>query len=383
MSSPRFFVWYLAVAFGVAMAPAFPAMAQRAPERAEPSGGDLTQAFESAQASAKGSDSLDAAYELLGIAGSSQQRNAKALSDKASAAFVDLVQRSSAAALRKGGTTARDTLDQLVDLRFFARSQELTTAMNALDTALRSLFPAVAQALEQRIDTATEFDDQIESLNDYASLQASAAQVLMNDIATRIGSAIDTRLVKLETAANQATDAMERGRRVNAVAESKRARDGQVADATANNVDAVASQLKASGNRTEESTRAPTGEEVRADLIGESSCIETGYHSKPSDPQVQRTHDRECINSGRVPTTTNRCPMKDLSLTCFEKFANNGETIIYIYHNTPEEDYFRSKCGKEDLIPGDRIPASGATFRGKDTTLAFVCAPSGHEVTRD
>ena len=259
MSSPRFFVRLLIAAVGISLIPADPAMAQAqgATERVEPAG-DLQKAFETALASAKGSESLDAAYDLLGVAGTAQERGLKPLAEQSATTFVELVQRASAAALRKGGSTAHDTLDQLVDLRFFARSQEVVPAMTGLDAALRSLFPAVAKDIEQHIDKATEFDDQVAALSELTSLQASAAQVLMNDIAARAGAAIDARLVKLETAANQAAEDSERGRRLNSVAEAKRAREEQVADATANNVDTGAVQLKASG-RTEESTRAGTG----------------------------------------------------------------------------------------------------------------------------
>jgi hypothetical protein len=379
MSSPRFIAFpILAVAaiYLVALSPV--AAQQHAGEHVE-SANELQATFDSAAASAKVSDGLDPAYDLLGIAGSAQARGMKPLGDKASAAFVDLVQRSAAVAQRKGGSLARDTLDQLIDLRFFARSQDVAAAMAGIDTALRGLFPFVAQAVEKRFDTATEWDEKLDALNDLASLQAAATQVLMNDLAGTTGAAFDTRLAAVQDLANQPTDETERGRRLNGVAESKRSREEQIADAKANNVETVAN-LKASG-RTEESTRGNTGESVSPELMGETSCIETGYRPGIAATQ-QRTHDRECVNSGRLPSTQ-RCPVANLSLACYQPLTN-GEKIIYAYRNTPEEGYFRSKCAKDDVIPGNKVPPSGAPFRAPDVSLAFTCAPSaGADATAD
>jgi hypothetical protein len=250
MSSHRSRTCSLAFAtIGLALLFALPAMAAAPAQRNEQAqaNAELQQAFEAAQTSARTSDSLDPGYELLGIAGTAKSRDLKPLAPNAAAAFVDLVQRATAGAQRKRGSTARDTLDQLVDLRFLAKSEEVQPAMAALDTAMRTLFPEVSDALQKSIDAAKDWDEKLTLLNDLASLQSSAVQVMMNDVASAIGAAFDTRAAALDKLASAESDDAERARKLGGLAEAKRTRTEQTADAAANNVDAVAAHIK-SGN---------------------------------------------------------------------------------------------------------------------------------------
>ena len=363
MSSHRSRTCSLALAaIGLLFLIAPPALAQRGePVQANV---ELQHAFDAAQTSARASDSLDPAYELLGIAGTAQARDIKPLAPNAAAAFVDLVQRATAAAQRKRGSAARDTLDQLVDLRFLAKSEEIQPAMKALDAAMRVLFPEVSEALQKSIDTAKDWDERLSLLNELASLQGSAVQVMMNDVAATIGAAFDARVATLDKIASQDADDAERARKLGGLAEAKRTRTEQTADAAANNVDAVAAHLKSGGK-----------ERGRSMDAGVSSCVETGYRSKQLAQKNQADHDRACVDSGRVPSAGARCPVANVSLACYGRVAD-GESITYVYSNTPEEAATQKSCAAADQLPANRIPASGAAFRSKDVSLAFVCAPS-------
>jgi hypothetical protein len=87
-----------------------------------------------------------------------------------------------------------------------------------------------------------------------------------------------------------------------------------------------------------------------------------------------RTIQVNCINSGRLPAQA-RCSTANLAFLCHGD-APGGERMTYVYRNTPEEIYFKRRCAAESIVAPDTVPASGATFRSPETTLAFVCAPS-------
>ncbi|TAL01179.1 MAG: hypothetical protein EPO08_11180 [Rhodospirillaceae bacterium] len=394
MSSLRYLILgFAGLVLGVVLAGSVAAWAQPGDNAA--SAADFKSAYDAAITDAKGSESLDPAYELLGVAGNARQRNLTDMATGAANAFSDLIQRAATAALRKGGSVAQDTLDQLVDLRFFAGTTQIEKPATALDAAMRSLFPVVAKTLESRADSAPNWEDKLGALRDLASLQASATQVMLDDMATPIAAAFDTRVAAAETSATAEEDTAERARRLGALTELKRSRTDQVNDAATNNVSAVAQQMGSSGRTagTSPLQRSEAGADVPAELIeGEGSCIETGYHLEngnpagsqqivPTDPELRRIHDRDCVNSGRVPST-DRCSMSNLSLLCYARLPG-GEKITYAYRDTPADAYFKKTCAADDLVPADKIPKSGVSFHSPGVRLAFVCAPAGSETAGD
>lgn len=345
---------------------------------------DFKQAYESAMANAKGADTLDPAYELLGVAGNARERNLKDMADGAATAFDDLVQRATATALHKGGSTAQDALDQMVDLRFFAETTQIEKTVSTLDAAMRQLFPVVAKGIEQRLDTAQNWDDKLTALRDLATIEASSTQVLLSDVATPIGASFDRHIAALEAKANAQQDAAEHARELSDIEEVKRSRNDQISDATANNVSAVAKQMQTSG-RTAGSAqvmRSEAGSDLPAELTeAEGSCIETGYHADKNIADMRRTHDRDCVNSGRVPIR-GRCSLGGLSMICYGQ-AQDSEKITYVYSGTVAETYFRKTCAEADRVPASKVPPNGASFRDPAMKLAFTCAPSGSDVGGD
>ena len=197
----------------------------------------------------------------------------------------------------------------------------------------------------------------------------------MNDIASAVAAAFDAKVAALDKRASQDSDDAERARKLGTLAEAKRSRTEQLADARTNNVDAVAAQLK--GSKGEESTRGPSSPDSQ-NIAGDTSCVETGYRTKPLADKYRPSHDRECASSGRVSATAH-CPTANLSLTCYGRIPD-GEKITYVYRNTPEEAYFRKACPESDTIPAAKVPPGGAPFRAKDINLAFSCAPISADV---
>jgi hypothetical protein len=347
---------------------------------------EFKHAYETAMADAKGRDTLDPAYELLGVAGSAHERGLNDLAANAAGAFADLVQRATATATRKGGSTAQDTLDELVDLRFFAETTHLDKATGALDTAMRMLFPVAAKTSAHRAESSAAWDEKLSALRELAGLQASATQVMLADAAKNIAENFTAQVAVLSGQAAAETDEVERGRKLADVEELKRSHDEQISDATNNNVTTIAQQILSSG-RSSQMLHSEADADLPQDLAeGDGSCIETGYrvdHSATAvpDAELHRRHDRECINSGRVPTTS-RCTTANLSFVCYSRLQN-GEKITYVYRNTAAESYFRKSCPNEDAVPGNKVPRGGASFRNNDVKLVLICAPAGSDTTAD
>jgi hypothetical protein len=118
-----------------------PAFAQQADAYA-----DLRSAYREAMRDAKGADELNPAYVLLGLAETAQKQNLPQIAVDTATAFADLIKRATAKALKAGGTSAEDALDQLVDLRFMALTANLSLPQIALDDAMVSLFSSVSAA---------------------------------------------------------------------------------------------------------------------------------------------------------------------------------------------------------------------------------------------
>jgi hypothetical protein len=345
---------------------------------------EFKRAYESAMANAKGNDTLDPAYELLGIAGNARERNIKDMTDGAAAAFADLVQRATTTALKKGGSIAQDTLDQMVDLRFFAETTQIERTVTTLDGAMRQLFPVATKTIELHVDSAPNLDEKLSALRDLASLEASATQVLLTDVAAPITKSFESRIAGLEAKAATEADPSEHARQLSQIEELKRARTEQVNDAAANNVSAVAKQMESSGRTAGSSQmlRSEGGPDLPAEMTeAEGSCIETGYRAEKNPTELRRMHDRDCVNSGRVPTK-GRCSPANVAFICYSRIPD-GEKITYAYTGTAAELYFRKACVDADKVPGNKIPVNGATFRDAGTKLAFTCAPAGSDVSGD
>lgn len=350
--------------------PACAAGNQNAPDAAA----SLRIAFREAAREAKISDALDPAYELLGIAGSAQQYSLPQIAADAATAFADLVKRATAKALKTGGSATEDTLDQFVDLRFMARTANLPLPQAALDDAMTSLFPLVSAATQQKIDTAATWAEKLRCAGDLADQQASATQILKDDLARDIGAAFDQKTAQLETLAAAEADPAERARMLEGLAKTRQSRDVRIVDANANNMNVVAALMQNQGGAvTEGGTRAPSEVDVPEELAaGTQSCIETGFTGK-QDPVLLRSLQVTCINSGRLPAQ-DRCPTSNLAFLCYGA-APGTERMTYVYRSTPEELYFQHKCGADKLVKADQVPAAGAAFRGSNVSLGFTCAP--------
>ena len=204
----------------------------------------LRSAFRDAARDAKLTDELDPAYELLGIAEAAQQQEIPQLAAEAAGSFADLVKRAAAKALKAGGELAEVTLDQFVDLRFMARSANLTLPQAALDDAITKLFPNVRTALEAKFNQAAEWTDKRAAVDELADLQASATQLMNDELAGDMATAFDRKAAELETLAGQAEDEESRTQMRDALAETRKLRDDRVADAKTNNINAVAALMQ-------------------------------------------------------------------------------------------------------------------------------------------
>ena len=348
-----------------------PVMAQGAQGDAS---ADLRGAFREAARDAKGTDELDPAYVLLGVAESAQKQNLPQIAAEAATAFADLIKRATAKALKIGGAATEDTLDQLVDLRFMARTANLPLPQAALDDAMATLFPQVSAAVQRKIDEAESWDEKLQHAEDLADLQASATQILKDDLARDLGAAFDLKTAQLETLATQAEHADERTRMMEALAESRQSRSDRVADANANNINVVAALMQGQAEKTTDAeSRQPSEVDVPEELAaGTRSCIETGFAGK-QDPMFVRSMQLNCINSGRLPSER-RCSTSNLSFLCYDSVPG-GEKMTYIYRGTPEELYFQRTCNPDKVVSADAVSQSGAAFRTANTALAFTCAP--------
>jgi hypothetical protein len=349
-----------------------------AADKAAAPGADLQSAYEDAAHDARLSDDLDPAYELLGIAETAHMQNFPQIAAKAATAFADLVKRATTKALKTGGTVLEDTLDQFVDLRFVARSANLPLPQAALDDAMTSLFPTASTTLQRKIDDAGPWDDKLKHANDLGDLQASATQILKEDIAADIGKAFDLKTAQLETLIAQEQDEAERTRMQEGLAKTRQSRVDRIVDANVNNMNVVAALLQNEADKSFDGGARQRGEmDVPEDMqAGTGSCIETGFTGK-QDPIVMRNLQLDCINSGRLPTQ-GRCPTDNLAFLCYGATPST-EKMTYVYRGTPDELYFQHKCSPANVLKADDVPPSGAAFRTANAVLAFTCAPPGSE----
>jgi hypothetical protein len=216
--------------------------AKKAP--VDPTMVEMQRAYDSIIRESRTGDSLDNAYELLSLADTAQQFKAIQIATGAGSAFADLVRRATMAALKPTTTTARDTLDQFVDLRSAAYS--VPAAQGALDDGMRVLFPAVAVDIEHKIAAAATFEEKLAFTGDIAMLQASAIQVKMPAAAHDLGVTFDNGIATLRKAVESETDAEPRTRHASALDDALKARDEHLKDAAANTIDIIAERMQAS-----------------------------------------------------------------------------------------------------------------------------------------
>ncbi len=334
----------------------------------------LRTAFQDAARDAGTGDDLDPAYELLGIAETAQQHDLPQIAAQAATAFADLVKRATTRALKAGGSSIEDTLDQFVDLRFMARTANLALPQVALDEAMASLFPPVSTSVQRKVDDAGSWSEKLKYAEDLAGLQASATQIMKEELARDMGAAFDLKTAQMETLANQEADAGTRAGMLAALADTRKSRDDRVVDANANNINVVAALMRNQGGRTADAgSRAPSARDVPEELAaGTFSCIETGFTAK-QDPIQLRSLQTSCVNSGRR-AVSGRCTTNNLAFLCYDA-APGGESLTYVYLGTPEELYFQRKCSPDKVVQAGDVPPAGASFRATNAVLAFTCAP--------
>ncbi len=218
--------------------------AAEAARKADPTLVELQRALDAVARDAKSGDSLDNAYELLALADTAQQLKAAQIAAGAGNAFSDLVRRATAGALKPGSATARDTLDQFVDLR--AAAYSVPAVQGALDDGLKALFPAVAGSIEKRIVTAATFEEKLDAAGELAAIQGSAVQVKMPAAAHDLGAAFDSSITTLRKSVDAEDDAAVKTRQVAALDSALKARDEHLKDAAANTIDIMGERIQAS-----------------------------------------------------------------------------------------------------------------------------------------
>ena len=339
---------------------------------------ELQSTFEEAAHDSKTADDLGPAYVLLGVAETAQKQNYPQIAAKAATAFAELVKHITATALKPGSPIAEDILAQFVDLRFVARTSNLPLPQAALDEAMASLFPIVSASLQSKLDDAATWADKLNYAMELGDLQASATQIMKDDVASNIEAAFEVKVAQLEKSANAAPNEAERASMIEGVARTRKMRDDRIIDAHANNINIVAALMERQANQPSgASTARPISEvEVPEELAaGTSSCIETGLMQQ--NAVLLRGTQLDCINSGRVPKQ-DRCAKTNLAFLCYDE-APGGEKITYVYRGTPEELYFQHRCPAENIVRADKIPATGVTFRSSNAALSLTCAPPGAE----
>jgi hypothetical protein len=333
---------------------------------------DLRAALDNAKAQASSRQDLDDAYELIGIAEEANRGGDTAIATDAVAAFTGVIERAASRARTASFADGQDTLDQLVDLTFFARTNDIVAAESVLRISLRQLFPELLGAARKALDATADWPQQVELLAAIGEMQAAAARVKLDQEADDIGVIFDAETAKRDPLV---ADQPERAKDI---AELRRVRDEQLAEAIANNVDAVAEEMRSAV--PDGSDGGEIGEAMPADLsFGDTSCIETGMLPPDDAPEtwqaptlmLKRLGD-ECVLSGREPRT-DRCDTRNLVFVC-QVPGRESERITYVYRNTPEETYMRRAC-EGAVIEAAKLPTSGPQFLNAASRLVFTCGP--------
>ncbi|MDX2144579.1 MAG: hypothetical protein SFV19_14585 [Rhodospirillaceae bacterium] len=338
---------------------------------------ELKTALDIAKSQAASSDGLDAAYEFIGIAEEANNAGNPEIATEAIAAFSSVVERAAEIAQRQSYMEGQNTLDQIVDLAFFARTNDIPAAETTLRKALGSLLPQLLANARRALAEAKEWTDKLAILGAIGELQAAAARVVLDQEASEIGIAFDAE------AAIRDGEAAGDSARMQEIANLRRVRDEQLADAIANNVNAVAEEMR--GDVPSSSDEGEIGEAMSADLsLGDTSCIETGMIPPGGAPDnwqappllLKRLGD-ECVLSGRAPQA-GRCTTVNLTFVCHVP-GRESERITYVYRDTAEETFMRRAC-EGAIIEAAKLPATGPQFLNSSSRLVFTCGPVTEEI---
>ena len=336
---------------------------------------DLRASLESAKQQAQKAEGLDAAYELVGIAEAADRQKRSEIATEAIGVFVGVTERATQAALQAPIADAQNTLDQLVDLSFFARTSNVAAADGVLQKSLRALFPKLMADLRRALATAgpgpEQWPEAVSNLSILGELQAATALTMLDDLTPGIGQAFDDEAKRLNAIAAQAAGA-ERETYLSDLDAARKTRDEQLADAKTNNLSSVAANLNKSG-RGEMDQQASSD----ADADINASCTETGAVDPDGGmgnmQDVATRLEEECVLSGRAPTES-RCTMTNISYLCRQPGNDGMEELIYIYRGSPDEKSYRNGCKGDILGPaqaaGRTPPFSNAAMR-----RLISCAP--------
>jgi hypothetical protein len=370
----------VAAAFAVA-AVAQPAVAQQTP--ADAIHEQLRISLAEGIAHVQDAHGLDAAYELLGVTDVAMRANEPDIASRAAEALIGTVDRALAASAQASAGEAQDTLDQLLDLKFSASASGIDNVLTTIDRAMKTLIPQIGSERRMRVDTDEDWESRVQSLAALADLQSTAAQATLTDEAAGVGLIFDSAWDQLKATADGESDPGAKMARLDILDAVRLTREERLADALANNVRAVAEEMRASGDdrnsfADDGGTDFALGFGPETSGVEESTCVETGtlateISTTPASPLDAL--QRDCAMSGRAPSAA-RCSTRELSFVCYEALGAS-ESIIYVYRNSPEEEELRRSCGAENLLEPANVPGDGVAFRNSQMKLSLTCAPVG------
>ncbi|MBL8629123.1 MAG: hypothetical protein JNM81_05815 [Rhodospirillaceae bacterium] len=341
-----------------------------------PSVQELRSALASAKRQANNSDTLDAAYELVGIAEEAQKAKTTEIIQDATTTLIKVIEKATQSAMNAGIPDAHDTLDQLVDLSFFTRTSNVLGADDVLQKSLRLLFPKITGdvrlALTTSNTTAERWPVAMTNLSILGELQAGAVLTMLDELSATIESGFNAEYARLEALAQSAAN---RESLMEDLKAARKNRDEQVKDAKANNLNTVVAEMsksKGEQDRQESSDLATAGGD--ADM----TCLETGIldqeGSMSAGQDVMSKLEEQCVLSGRIPSE-DRCPSRNLYFLC-RSAEPATERLIYTYRGTPEERSARDTCTGE-VLPLSEAAAKTPAFKNPAMRRVMSCIPLG------
>ncbi len=342
-----------------------------------PSVQDLRSALSNAKRQAESSDTLDAAYELVGIAEEAQNAKNTDISKDATTTLVRVIEKATQTAMNAGIADAHNTLDQLVDLSFFSRTSNVLGADDVMQKSLRLLFPKITGDVRAALAVSNTSSERwpvaMTNLSILGELQAGALLTMLDDLAANIETAFNAEAARLETLAQSSSN--NRAELLEDLSAARKNRDEQVKDAKTNNLNTVVAEMNKSKREDarQESSDLPT---IPSDAT--MTCLETGVLDQEGNMYANQDMttklEEECVLSGRVPSE-DRCPTRELFFVCREASATT-ERIIYTYRGTPEEPKARENC-KGDVIGLPGLAGKPPPFKNTAMRRIMSCIPLG------
>lgn len=362
-----------------------------APERPAPPLLELRAALDDAKRDAAEDNGIDAAYKLVGIAEAAQSAQSMEITHEAVAALTTVIQRATQKALNLPLEDAQDTLDQLVDLAFFARSSKVESADAVFQGTVRTLLPKLIDDARTVLAVASPqpetWQSSMATLRLVSELQSAATLMMMDDLANQAGTIFRTESERLAALLEQLPDTSLRQAAQADLDKARQLHDELIADARANNLNTIVAEM------TKSDRLAVTDEdsaEAGADL-GEISqvCTETGTivpagmgSNREGLQDILLKLEEECVLSGRTPTE-NRCHARNFSFVCREQLDDTSERITYVYANTPEERSMLEGCKGDRLTPSQVAAAGISVFKNTAMRRILTCAPVPNGGGRD